>query len=774
MNEMQPLARARQSGPRPKRSFMLADLTFHPSHPLQWWFIHGSFRHQPSQGYRHDSDALSGEFMLSLFRCQLPKKIGPGKETGYMSLTAFLPEGSDKQVSACNISENLFEHYKDVLLQDGPDGARGKAIDPAQKRFFEAVAREMEKNGPFAPTHIRPMVSSSQTPFQINWHDLTIRQLGDDLDIHMKVPGSNGHCAFTLTPLLEALDEPAFQFEKSGLETAYLVCPRMQLNGMAGEHAIVGEAWFEQQSLTRDWFAGSQSRTAQVLSYGWHWFAIGLDDGRDLALFDIIRPADADHKTEHEMEQVDCASFLFQPDQKPQHLSQLIVEPIEIWQSPHSLACYPIKCRVLLPELDAELIIQADCDDQEVPVFGSQSAIWQGKGTVKGHIGGKAVSGRARMELLGYADLIGASNLLDRLTKRTDAAIAKFLPRRFNQNSLTSFTGPLRWQCDSDALSDMISDPCWEILDRGGKHWRPLYGLMLMQAFGADFTPYEDLLTILPELIHNGALIIDDVEDHSHIRRGGPGIHVKYGEDTAINAGNCLYFMPLMLLIDHPNLSIEKRERLFAILTKTFVLAHFGQAQDLVWSHRSTEQIWTAILEPKTAELILQGYAHKTAAEIVSIAKLVSVLLDLPVDTTTILSSFSEGFGVAFQIVDDVNNFSQNPAWSKEMGEDLIAGKPTYVICRAIQAMAPADQATMLKLMTEQDMRDDPEQIEAGLALVRNSGMLEECRRQAFEMLESEWARLERVLPSSLAKILLKLMCDKLIGHLSQHGSGYR
>ncbi len=75
---------------------------------------------------------------------------------------------------------------------------------------------------------------------------------------------------------------------------------------------------------------------------------------------------------------------------------------------------------------------------------------------------------------------------------------------------------------------------------------------------GDRLSPYEQLLCVLTECIHNGALIIDDIEDDSLLRRGDTTIHLRYGVDVAINAGNTLYFLPPALVQEHPQLTDEQ------------------------------------------------------------------------------------------------------------------------------------------------------------------------------------------------------------------------
>lgn len=86
------------------------------------------------------------------------------------------------------------------------------------------------------------------------------------------------------------------------------------------------------------------------------------------------------------------------------------------------------------------------------------------------------------------------------------------------------------------------------MLDRGGKRWRPVLGMVFAECYGRKVAEsisngkFEANLDVLwacgaTEIIHNGSLIIDDLEDQSLMRRGKPCTYIKYGNDYAINAG---------------------------------------------------------------------------------------------------------------------------------------------------------------------------------------------------------------------------------------------
>lgn len=102
---------------------------------------------------------------------------------------------------------------------------------------------------------------------------------------------------------------------------------------------------------------------------------------------------------------------------------------------------------------------------------------------------------------------------------------------------------------DIETINRGLLTPSHDLLSRGGKQWRPCLGLIFAKMLDHDIQDFEKSKSIyfvqgLTELVHNGSLIIDDIEDSSQSRRGQPCVHLKFGEDTAINAGNFLYFAP--------------------------------------------------------------------------------------------------------------------------------------------------------------------------------------------------------------------------------------
>src|SRR3989338_8121156 len=129
-----------------------------------------------------------------------------------------------------------------------------------------------------------------------------------------------------------------------------------------------------------------------------------------------------------------------------------------------------------------------------------------------------------------------------------DEVIKKYLPEKLTKKDLEWIFGKPNYAYDLEALQKSLVDPIWDLLDRGGKRWRPALLLLIAEAVGGNLEKIKDFVAI-SELVHNGTLVADDIEDRSEMRRGQPCVHVKYGVDVGLNAWNFIYFLPLLSLM---------------------------------------------------------------------------------------------------------------------------------------------------------------------------------------------------------------------------------
>ena len=201
-----------------------------------------------------------------------------------------------------------------------------------------------------------------------------------------------------------------------------------------------------------------------------------------------------------------------------------------------------------------------------------------------------------------------------------DKAIEKYIPRKFSEKTILFKVNPPRHSCNMEALDKAIAEPIWEILDRGGKRWRPALFLLVCEALGKKADDYLDF-AIIPEVIHNGTLIIDDIEDSSELRRGKPCTYKIYGVDIAVNAGNTMYYLPLLPLMEkRAQIPSETLRDLYEVYVQEMINLSMGQAMDIAW-HRGI-----ANADALGEEDYLQMCAYKTGTLARMAARLAAVL----------------------------------------------------------------------------------------------------------------------------------------------------
>jgi octaprenyl-diphosphate synthase len=225
-----------------------------------------------------------------------------------------------------------------------------------------------------------------------------------------------------------------------------------------------------------------------------------------------------------------------------------------------------------------------------------------------------------------------------------------------------------------NALSEepaFLAGPVKDMVNRGGKRWRPLLSLLVCEGLGGG----EAVLPLLPlvELSHTASLIHDDIEDHSPLRRGKPSCHILYGEDAAINAGSFLYFHASACIDTWPG-AAEKKARVFSLWSRYMRRLHTGQAFDIYWHNN--------FVIPCVDDY-LRMCAMKTGCLAEFAAALAETLArETPAKEsgeTALLLQAASDMGVGFQIMDDVKNLRGGIA-GKKRGDDIIEGKKSLPI----------------------------------------------------------------------------------------------
>ncbi len=262
--------------------------------------------------------------------------------------------------------------------------------------------------------------------------------------------------------------------------------------------------------------------------------------------------------------------------------------------------------------------------------------------------------------------------------------------------------------------------PARELLNRGGKRWRPVLMMLSCELVGGGESALP--LTPLVEFPHNGSLVIDDIEDKAEWRRGGKAVHLIYGDDLAINAGNLLYYMPTAL-IDSSDLPPDRKLLLYQYYAENMRRLHFGQGFDILWHNRPI------VPDPDEYE---QMCRFKTGALARMAAQAGVITGEGTLEEAEILGTACERMGVGFQIMDDVVNLTTgNPG--KGRGDDIVEGKKSLPVIYHLKDN-PEDIEKINTLFTtakEKGFEKASSEIEEAIELIKSSGALESAKNRA-------------------------------------------
>jgi len=263
---------------------------------------------------------------------------------------------------------------------------------------------------------------------------------------------------------------------------------------------------------------------------------------------------------------------------------------------------------------------------------------------------------------------------------------------------------------------------------------------------------------IIPEVVHNGTLMVDDIEDSSELRRGKPCTYKIFGVDIAVNAGNTMYYLPLLpLLYKREEIKPEVQSRLYQIYVEEMIKLSFGQAMDIAW-HRGL-----ASSDEVTEDQYLQMCAYKTGTLARMAAKMAAVISGAKEPLVEKLGRWAESIGVAFQMQDDVLDLTGVEFAKKKggVGQDITEGKRSLMVIYTLGKANRADKRRLFEILnmhtSEQALRDE------AIALMQKYGAIEHVKRTAQRIVEESWIETERLLPTPEAKEKLKAFAEFLI-----------
>jgi len=275
------------------------------------------------------------------------------------------------------------------------------------------------------------------------------------------------------------------------------------------------------------------------------------------------------------------------------------------------------------------------------------------------------------------------------------------------------------------------------IVSSGGKRLRPAVHLLCAGALGCRGDAPLELAAVV-EFIHTATLLHDDVVDGSHLRRGRPSANAAYGNAAAVLVGDFLYSRAFQMMV------WVAQPRVLEVLADATNAIAAGEVMQLM-NCRDPDVDETRYLEV---------VRRKTARLFEAAARLAGVLADAPAQIEESLAEYGRRLGTAFQLIDDVLDYSGDAAETgKNVGDDLAEGKPTLPLIRTI-ATAPPEQAALVRRALAAGGRERFAEV---LAAVKSCGAIEYARRAAQAEAQAATRALALLPPSPHRDALLQL-----------------
>lgn len=219
----------------------------------------------------------------------------------------------------------------------------------------------------------------------------------------------------------------------------------------------------------------------------------------------------------------------------------------------------------------------------------------------------------------------------------------------------------------------------------GGKRLRPALLLLAAKALG-EVSSSAIALGAVVEMIHTATLVHDDVIDGANLRRGRPSTNSRWGNHTSVLAGDWLYMQAFSLAV---------KERNFHVLDILIELTQMMVEGELLqWAMIGRIDL----TEAEHLDLV----DRKTAGLFGACTRLGAVVAGQDSQTEETMARFGRNLGMAFQLVDDLLDFTANEdVLGKPVGSDLREGKITLPLIHLLDRCSAAEQALIAKVVEE-------------------------------------------------------------------------
>jgi octaprenyl-diphosphate synthase len=275
------------------------------------------------------------------------------------------------------------------------------------------------------------------------------------------------------------------------------------------------------------------------------------------------------------------------------------------------------------------------------------------------------------------------------------------------------------------------------IIGSGGKRLRPALVILSAHAFGYQGKLHYELAAVV-EFIHTATLLHDDVVDESALRRGRETANALFGNAASVLVGDFLYSRAFQMMVEANDMR---------------VMETLADATNLIAEGEVLQLLNCNDADVDTANYL--GVIHRKTAKLFEAAMRLGAILgkqDTAIETAA--ARYGMHLGTAFQLVDDVLDYSGDAnEIGKNLGDDLAEGKPTLPLIYAMQHGTPMQSAVIRSAIEKGDINLFGEVLQ----IVQETGALEYTRQQAQREADMAIAELADISDSRYKQSLLEL-----------------
>lgn len=260
----------------------------------------------------------------------------------------------------------------------------------------------------------------------------------------------------------------------------------------------------------------------------------------------------------------------------------------------------------------------------------------------------------------------------------------------------------------------LIPQLAGHIIAAGGKRLRPMLTLAAARLCGYEGGERHCALAACVEFIHTATLLHDDVVDESLLRRGQDSANAVWGNQASVLVGDFLFSRSFELMVEDGSLDVLR------ILSRASAIIAEGEVLQLVTTNDTgtSEEDYLEVIRCKTATLFAAA------------AEIGAVLAERPEEEQRALADYGMNLGIAFQLVDDLLDYSALQAQlGKTVGDDFREGKMSLPVVLAF-ASGNADERQFWTRTMER-MEQEEGDLGQAIALLQKHGTLEETAARA-------------------------------------------